>query len=273
MPELDGQAVAERFIGLLEQRTGFLGAGTSLQQLPLLGHGGQVLWVNWTGPNPGGYTLYHVAAATYRQVAQPAGVNYVGNVSYDFALAGTVVQFHFWGQTGGDGTSSTFDLFRWQSDTGTSTRLTSGGARNIYPQADAQRMAWQQSPIGGNADGSITLLTQPLAGGTTTTVASKADAGFLLEDGVLAWTETGAGTKTLKAATLDSTSTLSTLSSAVLYANGGGQVLYGASGKLYSWAAATGTSTLRLETPPTQVFVAGGAAVFTANGAVYRVVL
>ena len=252
--------------------TGSVSGGRSYDLHPVA-RNGYVLWVNWAGTNPGGYTLYDVAANSYRQILAPAGFNYIGNISYDFALVGGVVHFYGWGQTGGDGTASTFDLFKWKSDTGTSVRLTSDSRRNIYPQTDGVRVAWQASPIGGNADGSVTLLTQPLAGGSSSSVSATATSQFLLRDGVLAWVEGSNNTKAVKAATVSQTTTLAAISTAVLQATGGGQVIYSQGGKLYNWNSVTGTSTLRLETAPGTVLVAGGALIFNMGSSVYRVTL
>ena len=115
-------------------------------------------------------------------------------------------------------------------------------------------------------------MTQPLAGGAAAVASSNAT-GALLKDGVLAWTESSATAKALKAATAASTRTLSRLSGSTLYATGGGQVVYSELGQVYSWSAATGRNTLRLETAPSQVLVSGGALVFSVGSAVYRVAL
>jgi hypothetical protein len=246
-------------------------AGTSYQENPVA-KGGYVIWTNWSGVNQGSYTLYNVAAATYTQIPKPAGVNYVGNTDYDFTLVGGAVHFYFWGQTGGDGTASTFDVYKWQSDTGTSTPLTQGGGRSIYTQTDGVRAAWQQSPVGGNADGTFALMTLPVAGGPSTSSSSNANR-FILRDGVLAWTESTATSKATRASTLGATSTLTGLSTATLYANGGGQVIYGQQGKVYSWNSTNGVSTLRLETAPSQLLIGGGAMVFVIGTTVYRVAL
>ena len=260
-------------------RASNIGGGWAYDLHPVA-RSGYVVWVNDKAADTaiqtnatGRYTVYNVNTGAYTKVGVPAGVNYVGNWNYDFAVVSGVAHFYFWGQTGGDGTASTFDLYKWQSDTGTSTRLTSGGARNIYPQTDGARVAWEQSPVGGNADGTLALLTLPLSGGTATTQAAKANSNFSLRDGVLAWTESTATSKAVKAATSLQAATLSSLSTAVLYANGGTTVVYGEQGKAYSWNSVLGTTTLRIETAPSQVFIAGGAMVFTVNSALYRILL
>jgi hypothetical protein len=241
-------------------------------------HGDYVLWVNDKAADTGAatsatgrYTLFRISTVTYTRIGVPAGVHYVGNNEFDFAVTGSVVDFFFWGQTGGEGTSSQFDIFRWKSDTGASTRITSAGGRNIYPQVDGTRAAWQQSPVGGLADNTFSLLANALTGGTASTLADQATQ-FRLKDGVLAWMETPTTTsRALKAAAGGTTRTLSSLSTANLLANGGGWVVFAEAGRAYSWNSATGTAKLRLDVGPAQAYVAGGAIVFTVGTAVYRV--
>jgi hypothetical protein len=98
---------------------------------------------------------------------------------------------------------------------------------------------------------------------------------FLLRGGVLAWAETAAGgARSIKASTATSTFTLSNLSSSTLLANGDGRVAFVEQGRVYTFDAASGRSTLRVETAPTgAAFIAGQALVFTVQSSVYRVPL
>jgi hypothetical protein len=261
-------------------RASNIGGGWAYDQHPVA-RDGYVVWVNDKAADTGAatsatgrYTVFDVQAGTYARVGVPAGVNYLGNWNYDFAVTGGVLHFWFWGQTGGEGTASSFDVFRWRSDTGVSARVTSGGARNIYTQTDGVRAAWQQSPVGGNAGDTFTLVSQPLAGGATTTWSSSATS-FLLREGLLAWVETGAGgARALKAATTAQVYTLSSLSTASLLAVGGGQVAYAQQGKVHTFDGASGQSRLRVDAlPGGAVFITGGALVFSIGGSVYRVAL
>jgi hypothetical protein len=97
----------------------------------------------------------------------------------------------------------------------------------------------------------------------------------MLRGGLLAWAETAAGgARAIKTSTATSTVTLSNLSSSTLLANGDGRVAFAEQGRVYTFEAATGRSTLRVETAPTgTAFITGGALVFSVQGAVYRVVL
>jgi hypothetical protein len=258
-------------------RASNIGGGWAYDLLPVL-RGDHVLWVNDKAADTGAatsatgrYTLHQISTGTYTRIGVPTGVNYLGNNAYDFSVNGGVVDFWFWGQTGGEGTASQFDIFRWRSDTGLSTRITSGGSRQIYPQVDGARAAWQQSPVGGSSDGSFALTATALSSVAPASLAAKATS-FQLRDGVLAWVETPTTTsRALKASAGSTTSTLSNLSTATLLANGGGRVAYGEGGKTYTWTASTSQTTLRLDTAPGQVFIAGGALVFTVGSSVYQV--
>ena len=242
---------------------------------------GYVVWVNDKAADTGvatsatgRYTVLHLASGTYTRVGVPAGVNYMGNWNYDFAVVGGVVHFYYWAQTGGEGTNSTFDVFKWRSDTGVSTKLTAGGGRSIYVQTDGVSAAWQQTPLGGTADAAFALVNQPLAGGISVTSAAQATS-FRLRDGVLAWVETGpGGARAIKASSLAATATLSSLSTASLLANGGGRVAFAQQGRVYVFQMSSGMTTTRVEAVPTgPVFLAGGALVFAMRSSVYRVQL
>ena len=264
-----------------------VGGGRAYEQYPRA-HGGNVIWIDAAGSNPGTFTRYQVATGTYSTITQPIGSNYLINNEYDFFVdANGNVVFFYGAQSGGEGVTSTFDVYRWSSLNNTSTRLSGGGARSVYPKTDGQTVAWLQSATGSAVGGSANLMSQPVAGGSIQTVSSNASEGFVLRDGVLAWRETVTSTSTgkfggtvttvtgIKASALGSTSTVSILSSAVLYGAGAGQLLFGESGKVYSWNAATRSSTLRIEAAPNQVMVSGGHVFFVmgATQTVYRLVL
>jgi hypothetical protein len=245
--------------------------GSSYQANPVA-RDGFVIWTNWNGPNVGSYTLHSTGTGIFTRVSQPAGVNYPGNTDYDFALVNSVVRFWFWGQTGGEGTTSTFDIFEWRSDTQATTRITQAGLRSVYVQTDGQRAAWQQSPLGGSSDGTFSLRSTSLSGGAATALSASATQ-FQLKDGVLAWVETVGTGRALKASTAGATRTLSALSTASLYAVGGGAVVYAEQGKAYVWNSATNQARLLVDTAPANVRIAGGHVLFTVGSALYRVAL
>ena len=260
-----------------------VGGGYAYEQYPRA-HNGYVLWIDYSGANPDTYTMYRVATGAFTTINQPSGANYMGNTSYDFAVVNGVVNFFYWAQTGGDGMTSTFDVYKWSSATNTSTKLSSGGARNIYSQTDGLTVAWLQTPIGGatTCNGvavpcttGSTILSMPAAGGTAATVSSTASENFQLHDGVLTWLETTSTSKALKALVNGATSTVSSMTSSVLYTTGGGFVVFGESGKTYRWNANTKSSTLLIDAAPNQVMQSGSTLYFVmgASKTVYRVVL
>jgi hypothetical protein len=211
-------------------------------------HPGYVIWTNDVG-----YTLYEVARGTYSKIAVPQTYN-------DFYVAGDVVHV-FYGIGGESGT-----VFRWSSDTNASVKVGSLSQQIWTLQTDGVRVGW--------AGQDCCLWAQPVAGGQTTTMYSDQKLMQMwLRDGVLAWEEynASASNRVVKADTLGGTVTLSALSTARLIGNGGGYVVYGQHSKLYSWGAATGQSTLRVDVTPDSVLVGGGAMVFNIGTAVYRV--
>jgi PKD domain/Bacterial Ig domain len=237
---------------------------------------GFVLWANWLA-SPNAYTLYDVANQSYRQILSPVTSGGIGNIFFDLAVNAGVAQLVFWNSTGSVGNNTLFDIFRWSADSGAYTRLTNdASARNIYPATDGVRVAWQKSPLGGNSDGSFSLMVQPLAGGAVTTAALSANS-FLLRDGVLAWLEAGSQSPTVytvRALGAGSTSTLLAGSTtANLLAVGSGFVAYAQAGNVYTWNAVSGSSALRVNTSPVRVLISGAYLVFSVNQQVYRVSL
>jgi hypothetical protein len=234
---------------------------------------GYVIWVNDQAGGTGWYTLYDVANGAYTRIAVPLSAQYVGNWNYDFAVQNGVILFYYWAQTGAAGTSSIFDIFLWTSNSQTSTRVTNGGIRNVYPQTDGQKLAWLQSA--GGSSGPNTLVSLPLAGGPVSPVSSNANESFQLRDGVLTWQEITSSTRTLKASAQGVASTISSSQSCALFGAGGGYVVFGESGKTYSWNAITRSSTLRLDSLPNQIFVNRNNVYFVLGSTqtVYRMVL
>jgi hypothetical protein len=145
-----------------------VGGGRAYEQYPRA-HSGKGIWIDAAGSNPGTFTRYQVATGTYSTIIQPSGSNYLINNEYDFFVDGKGnVMFFFGAQSGGEGVTSAFDVYRWSSLGNTSTKLS----------------------------GSANLLSQPVTGGSIQTVSSNASEGFVLRDGVLAWRETVTSTST-----------------------------------------------------------------------------
>ena len=255
-----------------------VGGGYAYEQYPRA-HGGYVIWIDWVGPNPGTYTLYNVAQASYSAINQPAGANYLGNNSVDFAVINNVVNFFYWANTG----ASSYDVYQWNSATRSSTKLSGGTTRSIYPQTDGQRVAWSQAPTSGS--GTNSLMAQSVNGGAQTLLSTDM-INFNLAGGVLAWIDgttstnaQGIATTTitgLKASSDGGTvTTITSNSSATLYGVGGGHVVYGLQGRLFDWNASTAISSLLVDTLPAMVIVSSKTLYFTlgSSQAVYQITL
>ena len=249
-------------------------------------HGGYVIWINWNGPNSGTYTMYNVATSLFTTINQPSGANYLGNTSYDFEVVNGAVNFFYWAQTGGSGTSSNFDVYKWSSSTNTSTLVSNTGYRSIYPQTDDIRVAWSQGLTSTPNGGLASLISRPVAGGINTTL-STGMSNFKVGGGLVAWVEGTSNTNAqgiqtttitgLKVLNTNGTiSTLSTAPTSVLYGAANGVVVYGVQNKTYTWSATTGKVANQLiDTTPGQVLISGSTMYFTqgTSQAVYKVTL
>ncbi len=249
-------------------------------------HGGYVAWINWNGPNSGTYTIYNVATGAFSTITQPNGANYMGNTSYDFAVVNGVVNFFYWAQTGGSGTSSNFDVYQWSSSTNTSNLVSNTGFRSIYPQTDGIRAAWSQGQTYTAIGGLASLISRSVSGGVNTTL-STGMSNFKVGGGVVAWVEgtTSTNSQNIQITTITgmkalrpsgATSTITTSPTAVLYGVDNGLVVYGAQNKTYIWSAASPQiSSLLIDTAPGQTLISGSTLYFTqgANQAVYKVTI
>lgn len=232
---------------------------------------GYVIWISensW-------YTLHHVASGSFSKIVQPAGTSYLGNWNYDFFVGANGVEFYYWARTGGSDQAALFDIFKWSAATASSTRLSAGGVRAIYPKTDGQSVVWLQSPTDTAAGTASTLMSLPVGGGTASAVTSSASESFWLRDGVLGWREIGSTGNSLKAHALGQTSVVSRLNSALLYGAGAGQLVFGEQGKTYSWDAATRNRQLRIDASPNQVWITGKQMYFVmgASQTVFRLTL
>ena len=244
--------------------------GTS-DQYPLA-RNGFVIWTN-VGDGPvGSYTLFDATARTYRRIAPPAIASLVGNTDYDFFVRDGAVTFYFWATVAGSGMQSVFDVFRWTSVDDRTTRITDEAGRSVYPASDGTDVIWQYSPV-GQIDG-YALRTRPVAGGTTTTLASGVQR-WRFVDRTLAYREASGTTPTVQARYQGSPVTLATGAASDLYGTRGGVVLYRDGDRTRSWSGATRTVTLRVDVPLMNPIVGSDAFFFVqgSDALVYRVTL
>jgi len=253
-------------------------SGTRCSDIDPTVRGNIVMWANWLC-GKGAYTLFDRSSGSYSKIDPPAGANYIGNNLFDVTTSGGSVIAYIWAQMGGEGMSSTFDVFRHTG--GTSTRLSTPGARNVYPRTNGSRVVWEQSPVGGNTDGSVALLSS--TGSSATTVASKVTQ-WELTPQVLAWKEITSAVPmdrglvryeyALRAETNGNIATLSTKTSAGLYSATRSIVLFGEEGRFFRFDAASGTRSLVIEAGPQGLWANDGVVVFSLGGGkIYRILL
>ena len=254
-------------------------------------HDGYVIWVNDQANQAqllggtGWYTLYDIAKGTYSKISPPDGSRLVGNNGYDFVVeANGALSFYYWARFGFVDVSATFDVFRWSSVNNASSKISTTAPNNIQPKSDGRRWIWQQTATGGT--GAITLLSQAVSGGEVTTLSSSAG-NYQLRDGVVAWLETtttstggiGGTVPTVTGLKVivgnQPMATISSRAGVNLYGVGGAQVVFGEAGKVYSWNTTTKTSTLLIDTAPSQVFQSGSTLYFVMGNSqtVYRITL
>ena len=242
-------------------------------QNPVL-RGDWVVWSYGIGVSTT-HQAYQLSTGRLYPVASDPSLNYAGNWNYDFRLDQGAMEFWFWGNSGGEGMQSRFDVYRWRSDTGLTTRMTQDGSRNVYTRVSADHVAWERSPVGGNADSSFEIMATTGAGAAPRSVSLRA-VRLLLADGVMAWEElagtTSTSSRSVRVEANGMATTLSTLGSAQLLAVGPGQVIYAEGGKVYRWDSVQRRSAVRMEASPSQVFVTPtGQLIIEVLGQVYGV--
>lgn len=222
-------------------------SGSGSDTYPVI-KGGYVVWAR--GHNQ--LIVYKVADGSYTTIPVPSDATSIGNTNFDFTVSGGKVTVFFWAYAG-----SAYSVYKWASDTGVSQKISSDPV-DLYTQTDGNTVAWLTS-----SGSPAALKVQPVGGGGTTTLSTSAETGFILRDGVLAWTDTGSP-NAIKALYNGVTTTLTTTAQGLrLYANANGVVVYADNDKVYSWNAATGQKTLRIDSAPQQVFIADGYIYFT----------
>ena len=235
--------------------------------------GNFVMWANWLC-GKGQYTILNRNSGSYQKIDPPTGANYIGNNQFELLVDGSAA--FIWAQMGGSGTNSTFEVFRVVG--GTATRISASGLRNVYPRSNGTRVVWEQSPIGGNADGSVELIAANTAGSGLRSIATRAGQWFLTEQ-VLAWAEITAtnsfGSVTGRALRVESGGNVATISSqpgVLFFGATGSTMVFGEDGRFFKFDATQGTRALVLEVAPMQVWATRNGIVFMLGGGkVYRV--
>lgn len=224
-------------------------------------------WQLWSTRTPGvAYFLVNTSTGQSYRIAPPSETRYQGNWQFTLVPGSAGVKVYYWAalQAGGTGTQTAFAIYRYDSGTGQSTRLTPAGTgwRDVYVQTDGQRIAWQRNPSSASIDPPYSLMVANLASDTQATELSATMQSFMMGDGLLAWREGSGTNSTLKVNDGQATTVLSQTAGSSLVGVGGGAVVYGSSNKLWLWTPAAGIRSL----------LAAPAGVQISSGGLYLIV-
>lgn len=150
----------------------------------------------------------------------------------------------------------------WVQNSNQITPLATGSLWQTDPQTDGTRVAWRSGAVGGGP-GPSSLIATDIASSSQSTLSTTMSK-FKLADGILAWAENGSNTTMIKASDGTTVTTISALTSSVLYGTGGGYVLFGEDSKLYVWSSAAGKQVI-LDAVPDTAAISGKTVYFT-NG-------
>ncbi len=229
-------------------------------------------WLTWSANSVSQVEIYNLVTQARGTVAAPA--------SGENALITTAgaEQLLYEQSAGGSGSGARYNVLLHDLASGVTQRL---GDNALYRdlQTDNVRVAWGRHPLfttfPEREPGD--LVVAPVANPTATTTISTAMAQFMLDGGLLAWTErNGDGTAEVKVH--DGTSTIEitpSASSAMVAADG--RVTFQENGKVYVWRSGTGKQVLLNSLPSRAVLHNGGIGFFmkgaTPTQTLYRIPL
>lgn len=266
-----------------------LAAGYSAPYFQTLARGSTVGWIETSGLQSS-IKLYDTERGRQTTVTPPEGTFLPASSTraFDFNLRDGQGDVFYSAQQLPFDPPKPVEIYRWSSGTGESRRITTPGMFNRSVMTDGARVAWSQYPT-ASSDSDIpgALLSQPVDGGTTTTLSS-AVMHAVLRDGILAWIEATPTGTAIKASTSGFIQTIATSTddplasfnrpgpgnegSTWLYDTSAGVVVYRQGRKFMAWSAATNQSRVVMDTADVRdVQVNGGLAFFTIGRSLYRV--
>lgn len=188
-------------------------AGTSGDQLQSVHYP----WVLWTTQSETNLVLYNISSGQQFTIPGPAH-----NSSDDFCiLNGQLTVFYASGTGGGTAT-----VMRWDQSTNSSVPV-GVASSSTYLQTDGVRAVWENN-------GTLTALNLV---SNTAQVLSTSAGPVSLSDGILVWTETSGA---IMASDGTTTTTLSAVSSDILYGASGGYAIFQEAGKILAWSPSSG---------------------------------
>lgn len=214
--------------------------------------------------------LFDAVGRTYTQIADTSSLGW-GTLSADLVVRDGVARVVFGGHAAAPA-AARWSLREWRSDAPVARVLAEGDGSIANVRSDGTRVYWLQWPTATQTPGDARLLAMPLAGGSTTTLATAFSASTFAvqEDGSLTWGES-----------LYSSGVVHTLPPApiandrTVFAGGLGWIFYvqRSNNTLYAWNAATGQTEPMFDANANKGYVTGDHVVFQYLGAVYRLPL
>lgn len=246
----------------------------------LVVRGNYLLWHTTTRTSPSSQwlILYDAVQHRYKKIEAPVGLN-PGNIGLDMAVHAGVVHVYFWAMPSGSGSSTTYDVYEWRSDTQSVQRVTDGAGRHTYVHTDGERVAWESRALSSGCCGPFRIQSAPTASLSPVETVTESATWMQLDQGVLLWREPPgpSGTAIFGASTADGTvHTLSAFTNTQPRGAGEGVVgLFWDDGMFYTWDGRRNERTLRFSGVPEhdRVFISGGHLVFVYRRLVYRVPL
>ena len=199
-------------------------------------------WQVWSTRTPGlAYFLMNTSTRQSFRIAMPSDAQYSGNWQFTLIPGGSGARVYYWAALS-NSTPQTYAVYRYDSGTGQSTRLTAAGTswRDTYVQTDGRRIAWQRNASSSGIDAPYTLMVAELGNDTQSTALSTTMQQFMMGDGLLAWSELTGSNSTLKVHDGNQVTVLSQQTGASLAGVGGAAVAYLSGGTLWLWTPAAG---------------------------------
>ena len=247
--------------------------------------GGAAAWRDSSSPTDlAGFTLYDPAKDKYSQIPPPPEAPWTDD-SPALAIRPGAMELFFTARPDPN-SEDRREVYRWNSLTATSIRLTKDGHDNSRPSIDANRMAWARSRKTGSST-TRELVVRDIDGGPEQVVTQDFSS-FVFADGVLSWMfvhyrdpRTGSSAASIEALGPAGVVMLAGGQGASLVGSSAGHVVYSRPGpsasngrpQLWSWNAATGRHTLRVDVAPGNVRLSGQWIYFSVGDSIFRTAL
>ena len=186
------------------------------------------LTLYWTVPagdftGTANYTFFNAQTGQVLVPPLPEVSAIAGNVDFFSSPSGLVL--YYMTDLSANGGTNPIGINSWTQSSGQITPLATAAEWQLDPMTDGTRVAWESNTTGDSTP-PYSLISYDIASQAQTTLSTTMSK-FQLADGILAWSESGSNTTLIKASDGTTVTTVSSLTSSVLYGTGGGYVLFG----------------------------------------------